>query len=1020
MPLVPMLVELRLDLSRVPAAGEARLGLVERGPYPPPAEAIGAFARADGWGRTASMAVPPAALRADGGGLGALADALAATGLVAAAAAHRDHGAGVRLVVEGGGEAVPWGELAAGRLGGAGPLGHPLPVLVRRPGPFAPDAEVRLPLSVGLSWRAGGRPRPAAELLDAFGAEGVRRGVVRLVDDRSLVAPVAVRHLVVDGATRLQALPVRALARARLVVVEDHGPARPEEAAALAGALLDAGAAAVVIADARVDAPAFFQRFYRKLLHDWPLDLALAEALGALPPAAARLWARPGGELAVQLVGIVAARLARAATVELMGVKGSIVTGHGGAAPPPTLAAPPPVAAPRVDRRLDAVRGPLRAAAAHGRAGARELLRHLDDAPRDQEGHFLDQLARADEALAAAEDEAQALDEAAAAVPELDDAAAARSLRAWLAAGDTDFPAQAPLAAARVGTPVRLHVDVGEAVAHTLAAAPLAEAKLKAWFRTHDAASLTVAVYARDADLAVDPPSAPIKLPRVGASSIARFTVTPRVAGRLPLRVCLFHENALLQSMPVVLPVRDAAGHLAGAPPPPATPDWDACPDLVLLDEVERPGLTLFANDAADGTHWIGAWADGAEPVQQLWSFDAASLQAVADGLRAALLAAAGPEAYAYPDAMPVDAATWAERQGELVRLAIAGRRAWAGVFLGDDADGDLPALTAALDRTRRVSLARCRAAAGSVPWAALYRLPLDPALAPEALAVCPVFLADLERNRWEDGGVVAIGDRLDQPEACAADPACPLKDPARRKRTVCPFGFLGVSHELAQPLRHRPPGSTPPAPADPDIPVGAGPIPMFVASNPDLPEVQSHVDALRALREGALAVTADADRDRVLAALEPPATPLVYFYCHCVAEGPSVALELGPGASGAATIEPASVDVTAPWPSAPLVVLNACESLETSPERIGSFLTLFRQVGARGVVGTEVAVWASLARRVGLRVVEGLVDGQRLGATFLALRREMLRELNPLGLAYTFYADGGVRLVRDGTPTGP
>jgi len=64
-----------------------------------------------------------------------------------------------------------------------------------------------------------------------------------------------------------------------------------------------------------------------------------------------------------------------------------------------------------------------------------------------------------------------------------------------------------------------------------------------------------------------------------------------------------------------------------------------------------------------------------------------------------------------------------------------------------------------------------------------------------------------------------------------------------------------------------------------------------------------------------------------------------------------------------------------------------------------------FRHLGAAGVIGTEVPVHESLARYVAMHVLRALSTGKTLGEAFLSMRRALFRALNPLGLAYAFYA---------------
>jgi hypothetical protein len=68
---------------------------------------------------------------------------------------------------------------------------------------------------------------------------------------------------------------------------------------------------------------------------------------------------------------------------------------------------------------------------------------------------------------------------------------------------------------------------------------------------------------------------------------------------------------------------------------------------------------------------------------------------------------------------------------------------------------------------------------------------------------------------------------------------------------------------------------------------------------------------------------------------------------------------------------------------------------------------------GARGVIGTECATPALFAARWAERFFDGFLAGEALGATFLRLRQEFLRDHNtPLGLLYAVHSDGDIRIA--------
>lgn len=99
----------------------------------------------------------------------------------------------------------------------------------------------------------------------------------------------------------------------------------------------------------------------------------------------------------------------------------------------------------------------------------------------------------------------------------------------------------------------------------------------------------------------------------------------------------------------------------------------------------------------------------------------------------------------------------------------------------------------------------------------------------------------------------------------------------------------------------------------------------------------------------------------------------------------------------------------------APLVILNACE---TGPARhlpYVNFQSVLAQMGARGVVTTEVSIWMTLGHEVGTRLIARLGKGEAIAEALTAIRRELYAEKkNPLGLLYAYYGDPAATLQKD------
>lgn len=179
------------------------------------------------------------------------------------------------------------------------------------------------------------------------------------------------------------------------------------------------------------------------------------------------------------------------------------------------------------------------------------------------------------------------------------------------------------------------------------------------------------------------------------------------------------------------------------------------------------------------------------------------------------------------------------------------------------------------------------------------------------------------------------------------------------------------------------------------------------------------------------LAISEYDTRDEFLDLLSNSAdTPqIIYFYGHAISrqpgeKDPDTGMEYGPGDSyltvngQVVTLDEmnmtAGLDL-AHFDSAPLVVLNACESAELSPELYNGLMPYLVGRGARGVIGTEVLMPAHFAAEFAPALLRRFAaGGVRLGDLLRDMRREYLRDKhNVLPLIYALYSNSELVVKR-------
>jgi hypothetical protein len=489
--------------------------------------------------------------------------------------------------------------------------------------------------------------------------------------------------------------------------------------------------------------------------------------------------------------------------------------------------------------------------------------------------------------------------------------------------------------------------------------------------------------------------------------------IVPLREGRVQVRACLFYGGALLQSGALSAPVgASARGGVA------EQLDYLSSANFADLDRRLQPAATLFTNQSADGTHWIGAYSRYAAASQStspqavglLKTFDSQTLAALAEQLRAELESIQGQNPYRY-DARLTHEQRMARLEGDLTRLARCGWKVYHNLFLqdGDEQQWDqLPSL----ERPGVVTVARCQEGP-SIPWAALYDRPLYDA---PTLQLCGYFKQEM--NRLREGEVPGFRER-DGKIPCYGAAHCPLTGPERRT-TVCPFGFWGFTHQVEQPIQalpeidRRPKDLAQLNQVDRLARRQNAPVQLGAGLNPRILDSAAHMTELNQLAQATGAQMALSDtRDEVLQLLLRQDVHLYYFYCHGREQGQQFRLVFGPPeketAVAASDLDP-RYDRWA-GEQRPLVILNGCETVKLTPEVMHGFLGTLRGMGASGVVGSEIPIHAHLAMPFGRALVQAILTGSSMGEAFLDLRRKLLEQGNPLGLVYTAHASAALHL---------
>lgn len=518
-------------------------------------------------------------------------------------------------------------------------------------------------------------------------------------------------------------------------------------------------------------------------------------------------------------------------------------------------------------------------------------------------------------------------------------------------------------------------------------------------------------------------PVQPLWLPRTGSSDTVHFAVSfPEVGKIAQLRYGLYYKNNLIQSFRMAaytgLETDDYRTALAEAlsVAPERISGWyqarleysrsselDALDSKGAVDSKAERAITIVANQLQGKDILTVKGTDVFET--RIYPDDEMPkiVKQVRDLLYKIAYGAPGGQ-YGFGRYAPDPDGTVKDAIG---RLAQAGVRLFLNLA---PRPATREALKTALGGERKVIHVAQLVRKKVVPWAFVYDRDYDPAMLewngkPVQQGVC---LAAL--------GAAEAGLRSAE---CGTLPECLLKTPGYVESTVaCPLRFWGFRHMI----------ETPPQQVEDDeagaheeatciVPKGG--LRFTAGLNEELATCSDHWTRLRGLGTWSDPLYA---RDAILDRLRNEDVDFIYFFCHArggefddsTIDPPY--LEFQPKGSGAQQILPQNFAANSTWAHRPLVFLNACGTLGYSPDALSPFLKqLVDGRGASGVLGTEIPVPELLADEVACEFIGRFVKGTNAGTALLEARRKLLCRKNPLGLVYTLYAPAGLAVDVDG-----
>lgn len=491
-----------------------------------------------------------------------------------------------------------------------------------------------------------------------------------------------------------------------------------------------------------------------------------------------------------------------------------------------------------------------------------------------------------------------------------------------------------------------------------------------------------------DRQLQLQPPPA--------LSKELRFVLTaPKEEGRHRIRICIYHHQNLLQSILVHATVGASKRTARARPMIEAEVEFALSSTLADIDRFPQRVLNLLMNEADDGSHTM-AIVGGS--LRSSFDFGETEMRSAVDAARQALSDIAADNKGKSPKYRfdRNNSATIEQLKGDTLNLAELGYQLYANIVTSKDRKfaGQLSASLGHGGATIQISAVK--SARYVFPWALVY----DKPLVIGALTFCPKFEADARATK---AGAPLASQCLEK--------GCPNWT---NNKIVCPSGFWGLKHLIEQPLSVSL-GEEAAGESDLMLEIDAGAQggigSALVVVSRELSQVRDHETDLRGVPSFKFEI-----KDTKVDACErmssrAPKAHVVYFYCHGGRDKTKTWLGIGTNERLVPSdLTGSGIDWTGIHP---LVFINGCHTADFSPDDLLNFNQVFAWCQAAGVIGTEISIPESLAREFATGFLAKFGAGISVAQSMLSQRLDLLARRNLLGLAYTPYCSGELKMVR-------
>jgi hypothetical protein len=510
-------------------------------------------------------------------------------------------------------------------------------------------------------------------------------------------------------------------------------------------------------------------------------------------------------------------------------------------------------------------------------------------------------------------------------------------------------------------------------------------------FYSEEGIPLRVELYSSDFQILQSSQILTLPPPPEESNPVMFDVITPRSNCVARMRICIYFEQNLVQSLLVQAVVGDSKlktnikGNIAEV-------DYSLSDSLTNVNRLPPRTLNIAMNDRGNGTHSFFIAGSG---LKRQFDFGEGEINSVVKKARNMLQSicsvndSRGEMQYRYNSDNKGNEKGFIK---DVKRLAEVGSILYAEIITKQDRTFQDQLYQTLGQSEAIIQISSMKSAKYVFPWALVY----DKPLVQGDYNVCPQFLADLKK-----GG----------PPGHLNSQSCIMYGCTHQadSSVICPSGFWGFKHIIEQPLSLETTKRTGGKEVPLQIEIKGLTTSMMMGVSLDLSDVEKHKQEIEML--GDVDIDLMQTKQQIGIGLQRKDLHLIYFYCHGGRKGHETWLGIGKHEK----LVPRDLVVgwKVHWPiEHPFVFINGCHTVDVTPDDFVDFNKTLSWCEASGVMGTEITIPESLGRHFASGFLQRFLNGNNVGIAVRGQRLAMLENYNLLGLAYTPYSSAELKLV--------